>query len=126
MYKFNGRVPDCSRRTNSGVLHLPFVFVPFPCGFRVQLASTLTAINAIGGAPLAHSASPAMHNAAIAALGMDAVYVPLETADGDEFLAVADAIGVAGASITAPLTPAMFERSSTLDDLSTRPGAVNT
>ena len=61
-----------------------------------------------------------MHNAAFAALGMDAVYVPLETADGDEFLAVADAIGVAGASITAPLKPAMFERASTLDDLSTR------
>ena len=94
--------------------------------FRVQRASSLTAIYAIGGAPLAHSASPAMHNAAFAALGMDAVYVPLETADGDEFLAVADAIGVAGASITAPLKPAMFERASTLDDLSTRTGAVNT
>ena len=94
--------------------------------YRVQRASSLTAIYAIGGAPLAHSASPAMHNAAFAALGMDAVYVPLETADGDEFLAVADAMGVAGASITAPLKPAMFERASTVDDLSTRTGAVNT
>jgi 3-dehydroquinate dehydratase / shikimate dehydrogenase len=94
--------------------------------FRIQRASSLTAIYAIGGAPLAHSASPAMHNAAFAALGMDAIYVPLETDDGDEFLAVADAIGVAGASITAPLKPAMFERASTLDDLSTQTGAVNT
>jgi shikimate dehydrogenase len=67
-----------------------------------------------------------MHNAAFAALGMDAVYITLETADGDEFLAVAEAIGLSGASITAPLKPAMFERASTLDELSTRTGAVNT
>jgi 3-dehydroquinate dehydratase/shikimate dehydrogenase len=94
--------------------------------FRVSRGSTATDVYAIGGAPLAHSASPAMHNAAFAELGMDAVYVSLETADGDEFLAVADAIGLAGASITAPLKPAMFERAATRDELSTRTGAVNT
>ena len=64
------------------------------------------ALYAIGGRPLAHSASPAMHNAAFAALGMDAVFVPLETADAAEFLEVADAFGLAGASITAPLKSA--------------------
>jgi 3-dehydroquinate dehydratase/shikimate dehydrogenase len=94
--------------------------------FRVHRGSARTAIYAIGGAPLAHSASPAMHNAAFAALGMDAIYVPLETADGDEFLAVAGAIDLAGASITAPLKPAMFERAATHDELSTRTGSVNT
>ena len=31
----------------------------------------------IFGWPVAHSRSPAMHNAAFAALGIDAVYVPL-------------------------------------------------
>jgi shikimate dehydrogenase len=94
--------------------------------FRVERGSASTAIYAIGGAPLAHSASPAMHNAAFAALGLDAVYVPLETSDGDEFLGVAEAIGVAGASITAPLKPAMHQRAATLDELSSRTGAVNT
>ena len=94
--------------------------------FRVPSSSTATRVYAIGGAPLAHSASPSMHNAAFAALGMDAVYITLETADGDEFLAVADAIGLSGASITAPLKPAMFERASVVDELSTRTGAVNT
>jgi shikimate dehydrogenase len=94
--------------------------------FRVAHGSASTLVYAIAGAPLAHSASPAMHNAAFAALGMDAVYVTLETTDGDEFLAVADAIGLAGASITAPLKPALFERVSTRDELATRTGAVNT
>ena len=51
-----------------------------------------TALYAIAGAPLGHSASPAMHNAAFAALGLDAVYVPLETADAAEFLRVAEAL----------------------------------
>ena len=37
-----------------------------------------TALYGVAGAPLAHSASPAMHNAAFAALGIDAVYVPLD------------------------------------------------
>ena len=50
---------------------------------EARKARRQTAIYAIGGAPLAHSASPAMHNAAFAALGMDAIYVPLETDDGD-------------------------------------------
>jgi 3-dehydroquinate dehydratase/shikimate dehydrogenase len=94
--------------------------------YRVRGGSTRTSIFAITGRPLAHSASPAMHNAAFAALDMDAVYVPLETADGNEFLAVAEAIGLLGASVTAPLKPAMFERVAGADDLSVRTGAVNT
>jgi 3-dehydroquinate dehydratase/shikimate dehydrogenase len=94
--------------------------------FRVHRASPSTMLYAIGGEPLAHSASPAMHNAAFAMLGMDAVYVPIETADADEFLAVAAAIGLSGASITAPLKPAMFERAATRDEFSSQTRAVNT
>src|SRR5262245_42553337 len=71
--------------------------------YHVRERSSKTTIYAVTGAPLGHSASPAMHNCAMASLGLDAVYVPLETADPDEFYRVARAIGVAGASITAPL-----------------------
>jgi shikimate dehydrogenase len=67
-----------------------------------------------------------MHNAAFAALGMDAVYVALETDDADELLDVAEAFGLAGASVTAPLKPAMFARTSGHDDLARATGAVNT
>jgi 3-dehydroquinate dehydratase/shikimate dehydrogenase len=94
--------------------------------YRVPAGSDRTAVYGITGAPLGHSASPAMHNAAFAHLGMDAVYVPLETADGDEFVAVANAIGLAGASVTAPMKRAMFERSVHADELSALTGSVNT
>jgi len=95
-------------------------------GYRVPHQTSATALYAVGGAPLGHSASPAMHNPAFAALGIDAVYVPLETADADEFLAVAGALGVAGASITAPLKESLFARVSAADDLTRRIGALNT
>ena len=78
--------------------------------YRVHATGNDTALYAIGGRPLSHSASPAMHNAAFAALGMDAVFVRLETADAAEFLEVADAFGLAGASITAPLKPSQRPR----------------
>ncbi len=94
--------------------------------YRVRAGSASTRVYAVVGAPLAHSASPAMHNAAFASLGMDAVYVPLETDDIDEFLRVAEAIDLAGASVTAPLKPAAFQRARAADDLSVRTGASNT
>jgi len=49
-----------------------------------------------------HSLSPVMHNAAFAAAGIDAVYVPLTTDDFGDFLAFADAMGFEGASVTIP------------------------
>jgi 3-dehydroquinate dehydratase / shikimate dehydrogenase len=94
--------------------------------YRVRRTSAATTIYALTGAPLGHSASPAMHNCAIAAMGLDAVYVPLETADAGEFRTVADAIGVAGASVTAPLKQALLDHDVAADELSGRIGAVNT
>ncbi len=94
--------------------------------YRARTTSNATAIYAIVGSPLAHSASPAMHNPAFAANGLDAVYVPLETADAGEFFAVADAIGVVGASVTAPLKSAFGDAEVTRDEMARRIGAVNT
>jgi len=94
--------------------------------YRVPHATLSTKVYAITGAPLAHSASPAMHNAAFRELGLDAVYVTLETADADELLSVAGELGVAGVSVTAPLKPALFERVVEADELSTDIGSVNT
>jgi 3-dehydroquinate dehydratase/shikimate dehydrogenase len=71
--------------------------------FRVRDTTAATAVYGIVGRPLGHSASPAMHNAAFADAGIDAVYVPLETADVHEFLTMADALGLQGASVTVPL-----------------------
>lgn len=94
--------------------------------YRVPRGSRATTVYGITGLPLAHSASPAMHNAAFDALGLDAIYVSFHTADADELLAVADAFGVAGMSVTAPLKPALFSRAVDTDELSQRIGVINT
>lgn len=94
--------------------------------YRVQHGSAATAIYAIFGAPLGHSASPAMHNQAFGELGVDAIYVPLETVDADEALAVADAVGLKGASVTAPLKSALAARVAAADAMSRQVGALNT
>jgi len=94
--------------------------------YRVPAGSTATAVYGITGMPLAHSASPAMHNAAFRTLGLDAIYVPLESNDADELLRVAAALDVRGVSVTAPLKPAMHARVVSRDELSAAIGAVNT
>jgi 3-dehydroquinate dehydratase/shikimate dehydrogenase len=93
--------------------------------YRVRATSASTAVYGIAGAPLAHSASPAMHNLALAESGLDAVYVPLETADAGELFDVAEAFGIAGISVTAPLKSRVVDGVG-VDELSRRVGAVNT
>jgi shikimate dehydrogenase len=73
-----------------------------------------------------HSLSPAMHNAAFAAAGIDAVYVPLRAADFADFLSFADRLGVAGASVTIPFKPDALRAASSADELTRRVGAANT
>ena len=70
--------------------------------FRVGRVGASTPVYAVVGRPIGHSVSPAMHNAAFAATGVDGVYLPCEASDFDDFLALADALGIAGASVTAP------------------------
>jgi 3-dehydroquinate dehydratase/shikimate dehydrogenase len=94
--------------------------------YRVPQQSSSTTLYAVTGQPLGHSASPAMHNAMLATLGMDAVYVVLETADADDVLSAAAAFGVQGASVTAPLKESIFARVPAVDDLARAIGALNT
>jgi 3-dehydroquinate dehydratase/shikimate dehydrogenase len=78
------------------------------------------------GSPIGHSVSPAIHNAAFAAAGRDAVYLPLPAADADDFVAFANAIGLKGASVTIPFKIPLFERADDVDETAQRIGAVNT
>jgi 3-dehydroquinate dehydratase / shikimate dehydrogenase len=70
--------------------------------FRIGRVHAATPVYAVVGRPIGHSVSPAMHNAAFAATGLDGVYLPCEAADFDDFLVLADALGIVGASVTAP------------------------
>jgi 3-dehydroquinate dehydratase/shikimate dehydrogenase len=73
-----------------------------------------------------HSLSPAMHNAAFEAAGIDAVYVPLRAQDFDDFLTFASAMGIEGTSVTIPFKQDALRAAGSADELTRRVGAANT
>lgn len=81
---------------------------------------------AVVGSPIAHSLSPAMHNAGFAAAGLGAAYVSLDARDAADFVAFARAMGLRGASITAPFKVSILEHLDEVDALAAEVGAVNT
>lgn len=92
--------------------------------FRVRAVTAATRIYAVTGRPLDHSASPAMHNAAFQAVGVDAVYVPLQAVSVEDAAGVANSLNIAGMSVTAP-----FKRGWPVicdDEASRALGTVNT
>lgn len=94
--------------------------------FRVPSLSRQSRVRALAGRPIGHSLSPAMHNAALAARGEDAVYVPCEVETFDEFLAWAEAWGIEAASVTVPFKRDAAAVARPADDLVALLGAANT
>ncbi len=94
--------------------------------FRFRRIGARTAIYGVVGQPVSHSVSPAMHNAAFKAANLDAVYLPLAAADFADFTAFAEAINLAGASVTAPFKVQAFESADECDPVSRRIQSVNT
>jgi 3-dehydroquinate dehydratase/shikimate dehydrogenase len=94
--------------------------------FAFGRITAATTIYGVAGRPVAHSLSPAMHNAAFRAAQLDAVYLPLAAADYDDFLTFADAFSLAGASVTAPFKLEAFTRADECDPVSRRIESVNT
>lgn len=81
------------------------------------------------GRPVAHSLSPAMHNAAFAKLGLPHRYDAKETAD-DQLAATLDRVrrdeDVLGANVTIPHKESALRLLDEVDDEARRIGAVNT
>lgn len=94
--------------------------------FRFRQIDETTAIYGVVGRPVAHSVSPAMHNAAFNFFGENAVYIPLEAASVDDFLEFADGIRLQGASVTIPFKVDLFRRIADPGETSRAVGAVNT
>src|SRR5438445_1111744 len=90
-----------------------------------QLTPT-TDVYGIVGRPVAHSVSPAMHNAAFRAARLDAVYLPLPAVDVDDFVRFARGLGIKGASVTTPYKIALYERVDEAYAVARRIGAINT
>lgn len=93
---------------------------------RVPSITADTAVYGVVGRPIAHSLSPAMHNAAFAAAGLDAVYLPLAAADFADFEQFAAHFALAGASVTAPFKVDACHASLPRDTAVAAVGAVNT
>jgi len=87
-----------------------------------------TRVVALLGDPVAHSLSPALHNAAFAALGLDWAYVALRVlaAAVPEAVAGLHALGFAGANVTVPHKQAVRACLEHVADDAALTGAVNT
>lgn len=87
-----------------------------------------TRVYGILGHPLRHTLSPAMHNAAFEALGLDCVYVPLPVAV-DSFDQVAGGLsgmGLAGFNVTMPYKEQILPHLDDVASYAQIAGAVNT
>lgn len=85
-----------------------------------------TKIYGILGRPVAHSLSPAMHNAAFRALGLNAVYVAFPVADLGRAVAGLRGLGISGVSVTIPFKEEIIPLLDELDPQAAAMGAVNT
>jgi 3-dehydroquinate dehydratase/shikimate dehydrogenase len=94
--------------------------------YRLRALDETTEIYGLVGAPVAHSVSPAMHNAAFEATQLNAVYLPLPAADADDFVRFGKAIGIKGASVTVPFKVALFDLVDEVYAVARRVGAINT
>ena len=92
------------------------------------MISGKTRLLALFGQPVSHSLSPAMHNAAFAADGLDFVYVCLDVDPADLPAAVkgAEALKFRGFNVTMPHKRSMIPLVDELDEGARISGAVNT
>jgi 3-dehydroquinate dehydratase/shikimate dehydrogenase len=94
--------------------------------YRFHAIRSDTELYGLTGSPIAHSVSPAMHNAAFAAIGRNAVYLPFPATDVDDFVTFARAIGLKGASVTIPFKVPLLDSVQHTDQLARAIGALNT
>jgi len=87
-----------------------------------------TRLFAVFGHPVSHSLSPAMHQAAFEALGLNAVYLAFDVDEASLPAALAglQALGAGGVNLTIPLKRRAFEILPRLDLSARLLGAVNT
>jgi len=87
-----------------------------------------TLLAAVIGSPVRHSLSPAIHNAAFAARGLDWAYLAFEVREdgAPAALAGAEALGIRGLSVTMPLKARIAGLVDHLTPVAAALGAVNT
>jgi 3-dehydroquinate dehydratase/shikimate dehydrogenase len=96
--------------------------------YRYQQISPDTEVYGVIGDPIGHSLSPAIHNAAFHAAGIDAVYLPFRVPRGElkAFLEQFNRIPVRGYSVTIPHKEIALALAPQKDEIASRIGAANT
>ncbi|HID69412.1 MAG TPA: shikimate dehydrogenase [Desulfobacterales bacterium] len=85
-----------------------------------------TLLYGIIGNPVSHSLSPAMHNAALEALGINGVYLPFPAPDIDDAVSGIRGLGIQGTSVTIPHKEKVMALLDEIDPVAEKIGAVNT
>jgi 3-dehydroquinate dehydratase/shikimate dehydrogenase len=94
--------------------------------YRLGSQSASTRVFGVLGNPIAQSRSPAIHNAALAAAGIDGVYLPFLVEDFSSFLAAFDDEAFGGFSVTIPHKAAALAAAVEADPTAKAIGAANT
>jgi 3-dehydroquinate dehydratase/shikimate dehydrogenase len=101
--------------------------------YRVKELDEQSEIYGIVGNPVSHSLSPDMHNAAFRFHNLNAVYIPFEVKNLDEFVAkfIREEIreielNFKGFSVTIPYKQAIIKHLNSIDEAAKEIGAVNT
>lgn len=94
--------------------------------FRVRAVGPRTRVYGLLGENVTRSLSPALHNTAFQAIGLDAVYVPLQAEALPPFIEAMPALGLAGFSVTQPYKTGILRYVDQLDDVAAACGSVNT
>ena len=85
-----------------------------------------TQVYGLLGRPVAHSLSPAMHNAAFREMGINAVYVAFPVADLAQAVAGLRGLKIPGVSVTIPFKEEIIPLLDDLEPQAAKIGAVNT
>lgn len=94
--------------------------------YRFRDIGPSTQVYGVIANPVAHSMSPAIHNAAFRETGYDGVYVPFRVDDPADFIPAMQALPVDGYSITIPHKEAVIPLLDGVQPLAAKIGAVNT
>jgi shikimate dehydrogenase len=90
------------------------------------MTDAVTNVFAVIGDPVAHSLSPAMHNAAFAHTGYNGAYHAFRVTDVGAAVAGMRAFGIRGMSVTLPHKVSIVRHLDRLDPAAEKIGAVNT
>lgn len=94
--------------------------------YRARSLSGSTIVHGLLGNPALQSLGPWLHNRAFRRLGLDAVYLPLETSRPEAVVAMLPRARLRGLSVTSPHKPAMAAQCHRLSAEASATGVVNT